>query len=1412
MIDGGRIVSYLDLDTSGYQAALASATSQLAALTNSSLSAGQRFGALGGAMSTLGGTLTKGVTVPLLAAGTAAGAAAVSFESAFAGVRKTVNATEAEYAGLAQGLQDMSEQIPTSAKDLAGLMEIAGQLGVDKDNLLAFTETIANLSVTTNLSGEAAATMLAQYANIMQMPLDQIGNLGSVIVALGNNCATTEADIAAMAQRLAGTGNLLGLTNAEVMGLSATMASLGINAEAGGSAMSRTMQNINSAVLGNTEALAGFAEVAGMSVEEFKTAWQSDTMGTLDSFIAGIGRINEVGGDAAGTLADLGLGDLRITDTVLRMAGAEGELAANIQLANRAWQENNALQNEADQRYATTESQLQLAKNSVANMMTSLGGVLLPVIADGAEIVGNLADSFNSMDTATKKNIISIAGMAAAAGPLLKILGGAVTLLSGPGGWVTLLGAAGLAGAVAIGNMRRAAIQADLDRRFGDVTLSATELDQAMIAMLGRSTGYSAAWSTAGEETSKAVEALQNSVQTLDTLMVKASLGIDVSEEDLLLAVQQLNTDVKTAIEAERIKANLAIDTLFDTGDNEAQALLLAGRVGGYFGALEGEAADLGRQLAEAVEQGMADGFLDENEQATIQALRTQLQNVLQQAVNIESGSQLYRWRNQFNGAGLSPESITALLESSGEIYQGGLAEKQQARDYLKNLLSMDAAEGGWSQARYDAEAAVIDKQYEASAQQWAAEVARAQWDAIGGSIKNAYGAEYEKAGAFIEQAKREAARSTLQYMGTMGMSAEDDGYAEYYAETYKERLAAALSSGWGSVIDPTTMAGMQEIYKALEPTHDTLRALAESMGDDFPAELQSALQDMNLLEMMATTPELAGQAFIQNFDPKPLYDAGEEAGEQAVTGIESGTDDAHAVGEEAGTQVVSGMESGVANAYDAGVAGGQGFVAGLNSQRAAVAAAGAQLGGTVGAALREVMMIKSPSRLTRGYGQYTGQGFALGILDEMDSVKAAGTLMGETSVAALATAIDAHSPAGETLKQGFNYVLGFAEGIGDRLGETALGKAVIGITGKVGEMWNDAVDEVQKERDKKSKAAAAARARAAAAAEAARQHAILIGIQQTAAATLAADTAAYERRMSLIETQTQSLLDFAGSHAIWYRDDKGKTETEALKDYYNNLIEQEVTRYESQLAGLSTDAQREAAKAAYDDRIELLKEQRDAEVEALQKQYDLQKEMATDWLSYQQSLLSAELAAKRAAYAEDDYEDELATLKKKQRQSKSAREKRELQEQIDKMERDHALEQEEAALQETLAGYDALIEAVNAGLIGMGDLTGSTAFGDISFGTAGLDALDTLTSGQLSAVLGSLHENALSDGVYAAVSADQLAAALQSAASSGTVTPVVTREGTHYTIDLRGATVRDDSDIDRIVEELDKRLRAASR
>ena len=83
------------------------------------------------------------------AAITAAAAASIvagsNFESAFAGVKKTVDATEEEYAMLRQNILDMSKEIPSSASEIANVMEIAGQLGIATDSLTEFTKVMINL-------------------------------------------------------------------------------------------------------------------------------------------------------------------------------------------------------------------------------------------------------------------------------------------------------------------------------------------------------------------------------------------------------------------------------------------------------------------------------------------------------------------------------------------------------------------------------------------------------------------------------------------------------------------------------------------------------------------------------------------------------------------------------------------------------------------------------------------------------------------------------------------------------------------------------------------------------------------------------------------------------------------------------------------------------------------------------------------------------------------------------------------------------------------------------------------------------------------------------------------------------------------------------------------------------------------
>ncbi|MGI6508416.1 MAG: phage tail tape measure protein, partial [Saccharofermentanales bacterium] len=134
-----------------------------------------------------------------------------------AGVRKTVEATEEQYAALEEGIRSMAMEIPASAAEIAGIAEMAGQLGIQTDNIIGFTRVMADLGNATNLTGEEAATTFAQFANITKMDQGDFDKLGSSIVALGNNFATTEADIAQMGKNLAAAGTQVGMSQADIM-------------------------------------------------------------------------------------------------------------------------------------------------------------------------------------------------------------------------------------------------------------------------------------------------------------------------------------------------------------------------------------------------------------------------------------------------------------------------------------------------------------------------------------------------------------------------------------------------------------------------------------------------------------------------------------------------------------------------------------------------------------------------------------------------------------------------------------------------------------------------------------------------------------------------------------------------------------------------------------------------------------------------------------------------------------------------------------------------------------------------------------------------------------------------------------------------------------------------------------------
>ena len=340
--------------------------------------------------------------------------ASMDFESAMTGVAKTTDLTDDELSTMSDAIKEMSTEIPATTEELAAIAESAGQLGIHKESLLDFTEIMAMLGTSTNMTADEAATSLSRLANITGMSQEDFDRLGATIVDLGNNLATTEKEIVDMSMRIAGAGAQVGMTEAEIMSFSGALSSVGIEAEAGGSAFSTLISNMSLAVQQGGDGLEQFADVAGMSASEFAAAFEEDAAGAIIQFIQGLGNMESEGRSAIAVLDDMGLSDIRMRDALLRAAGASDVFTNALQIGSNAWDENTALVNEATKRYATTQSQLTMMQNAYKNLKVAIGDAYTPALQKAYSVgtqVLNAVSQFVKQNPALVNAITAFVGV-----------------------------------------------------------------------------------------------------------------------------------------------------------------------------------------------------------------------------------------------------------------------------------------------------------------------------------------------------------------------------------------------------------------------------------------------------------------------------------------------------------------------------------------------------------------------------------------------------------------------------------------------------------------------------------------------------------------------------------------------------------------------------------------------------------------------------------------------------------------------------------------------------------------------------------------------------------------------------------------------------------------------------------------
>lgn len=431
---------------------------------------------MGNSIRFFGMSLTFFLTLPILGFLKQLTDAAIDFEEAFAGVIKTVDGLVQEGTlsdlneqgeALRQMLRDMATTIPIPAKELAELTMIAGQLGVrGVDNLTNFVDTVARLGVSTDLAAEDAARGMAQLIAVVGSLSDAelalagfsdaeikgistskrfqatVSSLGAVLVGLGNRLPTTEEAILRFSQRIAASGELVNITSAEVVGIAAAFASVGIPAERGGTAVQKTFKRIIQAIQEGGTQLEIFAQLTGLSTQQFAEAFADGSTiagETFAKFIIGLGKNKD---KAVAILQELDLNNERVFNSLVTLANAQdtagkgqARIAESMEIVREEFKRAgidlesfNALQLESARRFDTTASRIQLMKNQFEDLGITLGSFILPTLTKVTEAIRQLVRRIAEFaETNVGEQIVKIgigAALAVAAlGPLVIAFG-----------------------------------------------------------------------------------------------------------------------------------------------------------------------------------------------------------------------------------------------------------------------------------------------------------------------------------------------------------------------------------------------------------------------------------------------------------------------------------------------------------------------------------------------------------------------------------------------------------------------------------------------------------------------------------------------------------------------------------------------------------------------------------------------------------------------------------------------------------------------------------------------------------------------------------------------------------------------------------------------------------------------------
>lgn len=616
--------------------------------------------------------------------------AAMEFETAMAGVKKVVDGTPEQVSRLSKEIKDLSVELGMTATEVAQIATMGGQLGVPIDKLGEFTTMAGQMAVAFGISAEEAGNAAAKLANVFNMPIEQVGELGDVINTLGNNMAAKEREIVDAMLRVGGTARQFGLAKEEVAGLTAAMIALGKPPEVASTAINALLTKLQTA----QNQGAGFADglkMIGTSADEMADNIAQNPQQALSGFLEKLGQLD----DRQRSMVSVKLFGAEYADDINLLVGSLGTYNQALGLATDKTATAGAMQKEFQAQMDTAAKKVIQAKAELMALAINIGQHLLPIISTTAEAVGDMAGTLADIahEYPTITQLVTLMGGAVVA---VKALNSVIALTGSLGGKSALQITTGFLGAKSAIDATAVSV-GKMNTELGNAGVQTASLAKQMTSLNGIM-GALTAW-TVGKsigdwayENSSAVRAIGDEMGRL--LAYADAIFTDRTFDDVR---QNFETSAESAkrLADETANAKTATDNLAQSQDDATNSTLAQSQANteliNSLAIAKAELEQLEIQLANMGMAGQKNTQDYKDLQTQIEATKTTIKNLTDEAQNQGLGeaikSDLEKASGAFDALGLDMDEFATGIDSKTKsALQGFSAVMSLAGDDVNKM------------------------------------------------------------------------------------------------------------------------------------------------------------------------------------------------------------------------------------------------------------------------------------------------------------------------------------------------------------------------------------------------------------------------------------------------------------------------------------------------------------------------------------------------------------------------------------------------------------------------------------------------------------------------------------------------------------------------------------------------------